>query len=415
LLYRKLNHDTEEQEDFKFFDGHDIHEAFREISIANIKIACQTCVSVPGACTRSEMYRRIAQASIPIQRHIREKIVELMRKGGRMYNRRTTETDQSEILNSNSQHPPDIEDTVVNHSFMKAPSKQVIDNAIVEFIERTGNNAMAVGVCAVCARERNRSELTPYRIDLIPNPQRLQPEVPHPAHDIFNGMLLHPGGMTNDEIANVCMDCVRALNSDKTPIFALANGMWVGAIPHELAYLTLPERLLIAKYFPAAYIIKLYPKKKGARCWDKRQMYSGLKGNVSTYQLDQGQIASMIDGMIMPQPARLLAATIGITFVGPRNLPDKCFPDIFKVRRTRVQRALEWLKDNNPLFANITISASRLSELPEDDVPFELRATTKLSTDVSRLNAEHDGYVPVQETSEDESDKGKIPPLVKVL
>ena len=107
----------------------------------------------------------------------------------------------------------------------------------------------------------------------------------------------------NDEGPNMCVECGRVLALDKILTFALANGMWVGEIPHELAYLTLPERLLIAKYFPAAYIIKLYPKKKGAHLWDKHQMYSGLKGNVpvSTYQLDQNQIASMVDGSIMPQ------------------------------------------------------------------------------------------------------------------
>ena len=290
---------------------------------------------------------------------------------------------------------------------MKAPSRQTVNSAIEEFIDCTSNSAMAAGVCAVCARESNRSELTPYTLNQIPSPGRLIPPVPHPAHDIFEGMLLHPTGFVNDNTINVCMECARALLKDKVPPLALANGMWVGATPHELAYLTLPERLLIAKYFPSAYIIKLYPKKKGARHWDRRQMYSGLKGNVSTYQLDQGQISSMIDGTVMPQQARLLAATIGITFVGPKNLPDRSLPDIFKVRRARVHRALEWLKENNPLFSNIVISASRLAELPENDVPYELQATAKHSTDVDRLHAEHEGYVPSQEIFEDEGDRGE--------
>jgi hypothetical protein len=103
----------------------------------------------------------------------------------------------------------------------------------------------------------------------------------------------------------------------------------------------------------------------------------------------------------------ILAATIGITFVGPRNLPDKALPDAFKVRKARVQRALEWLKEHNPLFSNITISASRLAELPENDVPYELRVTTKLSTDITALHAEEDGYVPSQEGCEDESEGGE--------
>ena len=229
---------------------------------------------------------------------------------------------------------------------------------------------------------------------------RLHPVMSHSQHTIINGMLLHPAGLKNDDSASMCTECCRALTSDKIPSFALANGMWIGEIPHELAFLTLPERLLIAKYFPAAYIIKLYPKKKGARHWDKRQLYSGLKGNVSTYQLDQAQIACMVDRSIMLQQAKVLAATIGITFVGPKNLPDRGLPDMFKVRRIRVQRALEWLRENNPLFSNILISSSRLADLPENDVPYELQATTKFSSDTTTLYAEQDGYVPSQDVDD---------------
>ena len=136
-------------------------------------------------------------------------------------------------------------------------------------------------------------------------------------------------------------------------------------------------------------------------------MYSGLKGNMSTYQLDQTQIASMIDGTILPQQAKVLVATIGITFVGPKNLPDRGLPDMFKVRRTRVKSALEWLKGNNPLFSNITISASRLAALPENDVLYELRATMKLSSDMTTVYAEQEGYVPSQDPDDTDSEGGK--------
>lgn len=129
---------------------------------------------------------------------------------------------------------------------------------------------------------------------------------------------------------------------------------------------------------------------------------------MSTYQLDQSQISSMVDGTIMPQPAKVLAVMMGITFIGPRNLPDRGLPDMFKVRRGRVQSALEWLKQNNPLYFHVTISASRLTDLPEDDVPFELWATTKQLTDITKLHAEHDGYVPSQEICDDDSDDGRF-------
>ena len=71
-------------------------------------------------------------------------------------------------------------------------------------------------------------------------------------------------------------------------------------------------------------------------------MYSGLKGNVSTYQLDQGQIASMVDGTIMPQQPRILAVMIGIhvTFVGPKNLPYGGLPAMFSASRSGPVRVL---------------------------------------------------------------------------
>ena len=417
MMFRKRNRD--DTQIFTFFDGQDMHEAFFEYSVANLKTTCQRSIPTTGFNSRTDLYKLIEGASTLIQTQIRERIVECMRKGKRRKTRRTTllgndqyhipsasqEVDLQEIPSSINRYLDHTVDDLSENSFMKAPSKQVIESSIGEFIDRTCNSALAAGICAACARETNTSDLTHYRLDLVPNPLRLQPEVLHPAHDIFRGMLLHPAGVTDTESANICKECVRALNSDKIPSFSLANGLWIGDTPHELAFLTLPERLLIAKYFPAAYIIKLYPKKKGARQWDKRQMYNGLRGNVSTFQLDQGQIASMIDGTILPQDAKVLAATIGITFVGPKNLPDKCLPDIFKVRRTRVQRALEWLKENNSLFSNITISASRLAELPEDDIPYELRVTTKHSTDVNKLYAEQEGYVPSQDVCDDMADE----------
>ena len=58
----------------------------------------------------------------------------------------------------------------------------------------------------------------------------------------------------------------------------------------------------------------------------------------------------------MPPSPTILAATIGVTFVGPKNVPEKTMPGFLWVNRMRVRMALEWLKENNPLYANVTIS-----------------------------------------------------------
>ena len=56
--------------------------------------------------------------------------------------------------------------------------------------------------------------------------------------------------------------------------------------------------------------------------------------------------------------------------------------------------ALEWLKENNPLYINITISAERLGCLPVDGVPDEISSLAKYSDDTRLLAEETDGYVP---------------------
>lgn len=161
--------------------------------------------------------------------------------------------------------------------------------------------------------------------------------------------------------------------------------------------LTFSERLLIARHFPCAYIIKLFPKDSKNRSFKPSQLHSGLKGNVSTYPLDTSAIARWIDSQEMPPSIGILSSIIGITFVGPNNLPERSLPSMFNIRRDRVRAALCFLRANNPIFRDIVISEARLSELPINSVPDELFDVTRFSTDMASLNKEQDGYIPSQE------------------
>ncbi|KAF8798476.1 hypothetical protein BYT27DRAFT_7320360 [Phlegmacium glaucopus] len=217
---------------------------------------------------------------------------------------------------------PDLDPVIerlCQNSFMKSPSKEVVEAVMAEFIDRTNNLALATGVCAACACEMPVKELTTHILDSIPNPARLRSEESHLHHDLFQDMLLHPPGILNARFAYLCDDC--------------------------------------------------------------SQLYSGLKGNVSTYRLDQSQISSMVDGLILPPISKVLAATIGITFVGPKNLPEKSMPKMFRVRRS-----------------------CRMAYM----------ATVKHSSDMNMLYAEQDGYVPPQDISDGEADEGKKESLLKL-
>lgn len=109
----------------------------------------------------------------------------------------------------------------------------------------------------------------------------------------------------------------------------------------------------------------------------------------------------MVSDNVMPPSSAILAATVGVTFVGPKNLPQKTMPGFLHVNRARVRMALLWLNHNNPIYHDIVISESRLSELPEDGIPAEIWSLTKYSNDIGLLVKEMDGYVPEDPTEEE--------------
>ena len=285
--------------------------------------------------------------------------------------------------------------------FLLPVSEDCKRTCLANFIDATGRQATLLSVCAVCAGRFFRTKMESMTLAELRGIGKLSPASFHNAHVLTDGMLLH---RTDDSIyesetdgvsARVCRTCASNLRGGKTPSLALANGMWIGDIPVELQVLTLPECILVARFFPAAYIVKLYPQKKGARSWATgSSLHCGLRGNVSTYPLNTDQISHMVGDLCMPPPASVLAATIGVTFVGPKNMPQKTLPGFLRVTRARVRMALEWLKENNPLYNNIYISPARLEELPLDGVPEEISSVTRFSDNTCLLAQESAGYVP---------------------
>ena len=131
----------------------------------------------------------------------------------------------------------------------------------------------------------------------------------------------------------ICGDCMKELRKtdNRPPEHSLANNLWVGKVPWQLAVLTVPEQLLIAHAHPRAYVYKLYPKTLGHRVDDS--MYQrGIRGNVTTYALDMNGMADMVMGRMLPQPRSILLSLISIVFIGRGKLPKSQLRHLFKVR-----------------------------------------------------------------------------------
>jgi len=285
--------------------------------------------------------------------------------------------------------------------FLKPQSSDVVEQCIASFIDRTGNKALATAICIVCARELAVSDTQLMSVGAIPNERWLVPQDVHPSHHLTNGMLLQNSALTGTATnpqGHVCLECLMNLKKNRLPRQALANNMWVGEVPFELAVLTLPERVLIARNFPAAHIVKLFPLSKGVPSTN-----CALRGNVSTYRLDMDEIADMVQGNIMPNPSQILASTIGVTIIGPKNVRERTMPGFLWVRRHRVRAALSWLQNNNPLYTDIIISDERLQAIARDGIPVEILNATRYSDDIEELERERAGYVPEDDEFEDES------------
>lgn len=210
----------------------------------------------------------------------------------------------------------------------------------------------------------------------IPNVRsRLQPASPHASHVLWHGMLIITDfikGQGLDAKGWVCKECLRALRSNSLPKFSLANNLWIGNIPHELAMLTLPEQLLVSRHYSQCYVVKLYPQ--DGHLSNPDHLQRGMAGNVTLYNMNTKAIVEMLEGQFLPQPAAQLASVLAITYVGTRKLPKTWLKSTFRVHRQVIYEALLWLKENNEMYRDIVISSERLHNLPEDDIPFEISA-----------------------------------------
>ena len=220
-------------------------------------------------------------------------------------------------------------------TFLIAPSEDVIKECVSAFINRTSNKALCHPTCAVCAADGLKNNTRNIPVDDMVNKQLLQPPIAHNSHQLTDGMLLEQAGVMDDkrgQMLTVCAVCEKDIRAGKVPKLALANGMWLGKVPMELQVLTFPECVLVTKCFPAAYMVKLLLKKKGAKTWSSLGCNTGMKGNVSTYHLNVEDIANLVNPVVMPPSPVLFAAMIGITIVGPHNLPKRTMPGFLHVK-----------------------------------------------------------------------------------
>ena len=161
-----------------------------------------------------------------------------------------------------------------------------------------------------------------------------------------------------------CTRCKRDKHNPK--LFSSENCMDPGRVPPCLQGLSQIEEMLIARANP---IMCLYRKHGGQH---------GYRGHVLN-------VAQDIQGFLDQLPANV--NEIPILFV--RRAGDSNTHIDLRVRRGRVLTAILWLQQNNPFYADISISVANLNALPHDGVPDNLQSVSNHAPDTLSHDDEH--------------------------
>ncbi|HJY15442.1 MAG TPA: DUF6570 domain-containing protein, partial [Nitrososphaeraceae archaeon] len=156
-------------------------------------------------------------------------------------------TDNIQHYKRLEQSPDPLQD---KQTFPPPPLEWKIEHSIVKAWckDMSPKNFEEVG-CAVCGELSLRSKSVLLKdasinLDILQcyyNVTRKERKTEYDPVTCLDGPVIDPN------LQYMCARCNKSMTSGKVPKFSLANGMWLGQVPSELADLTFAEQLLIAR------------------------------------------------------------------------------------------------------------------------------------------------------------------------
>jgi hypothetical protein len=248
------------------------------------------------------------------------------------------------------------------------------------FRAATSSAAQQLRTCCVCSEDHNVSSMKVGSVSEIPNQYLLHTENMLPRLDLDD---------TDDTgMVAICGPCHSALTAKTphAPPHSVFHNFFGGVIPDCLKGLTLPEMLMIAPIMCKVHVLKLVSYGKP----DERQRC--IKGNSIAFMQDVNSVTKILPDIDAS------CKYLKVCFVGDHSqpLPVEQLRKILRVRRDKVQAALEFLVENHVGFKElgITIDYTALASLPRNDVPTNIMENISRSTDTNAADRESTGYIP---------------------
>ncbi len=219
--------------------------------------------------------------------------------------------------------------------------------------------------CAVCASQIPRQDILVRRsrdLNLAPlvrpgaGVTRIER---HSSSDIraeIPGPILYTEAVfdrDSTEFLYICTRCSSSLDKGLLPLWSLANGRWIGAVPAPLRGLSYAEELLISRYrrnYCVAHV-------SGGQGY--------MKANAILFEQP---VLKVYDAL--PPPRADLSECFALIFTGsvkPSGEDYKRTP--FIVRHRVVFAALTWLKLNHDHYSDVSISPENLAQYIDNEPP----------------------------------------------
>ncbi|KAF9782693.1 hypothetical protein BJ322DRAFT_986109, partial [Thelephora terrestris] len=153
---------------------------------------------------------------------------------------------------------------------------------------------------------------------------------------------------------SVCNPCFSYLPRSSMPRFALANKLYRGCLPKEFQDLTWIEERVCAIYTNTAVVTRLYQSSDPSQ---PRVFH----GNTCAHEMNVGSTAT-----VLPRTPSDVNDLLSVVFIGSRKFKPEYLGNMYRIRKLKVWRFLQWLRVNNRLYADIPLDKSTIDLYPED-------------------------------------------------
>ena len=253
-------------------------------------------------------------------------------------------------------------------------SKSLAHSVITKACKKMSEKNIEESGCAVCGQLTSLTNLSSLKsvknfLHVLTAPgvtrqQRLSQEDPIKEYPVI----------IDHSCKNVCKSCCSSLQQGKVPKYALAKGLWIGAVPEELSSLRLVEQMLVARVQHSCCSIKIA---SGMR---------KMKANAIAFPPPITKIYDMF-----PPAKDEIEEVLAIMYTGPCKPSAEDFKRTpFLVRRNHVKRALDWLILNHADYVDVHISNSNLESYPEDMPPVSVEFKQLFSNKTAEGKSVHD-------------------------